>query len=144
MTSSPETLSGVLEERRCCRAHPVQGSQARKTGLRNFATESTVKEALCLIKHHGMVVVVGMGFTVTKHIDWSLIVNKEINIKGVFVHGLETFQDQTKHAFEWALGILAKNPTKFASSLTMDFSVSSKPDFPILNVNAFRTSTRPS
>ena len=87
------------------------------------ASENTVNESLSMIKHHGGVVFIGMGFTVTKHVDWSLQIHKEISIKGAFVHGIETFQNQTKPAFDWALGIISQYSEKFVDLVTHFYKI---------------------
>jgi threonine dehydrogenase-like Zn-dependent dehydrogenase len=101
----------------------IYGEQGPDVIYDCVADEKTVNEALCLIKHHGLIVLIGLGLTVTKHIDWSLQIHKEVTIKGTFIHGIETYQNQTKHAFEWALELLSKYPTHFANLVTHRFPI---------------------
>ncbi|WP_371805906.1 zinc-binding dehydrogenase [Candidatus Lokiarchaeum ossiferum] len=87
------------------------------------ANEKTVDESLSMIKHHGTIVFIGMGFTVTKHIDWSLQIHKEIIIRGAFVHGIEAFQNETKPAFAWAIDLLSLYTQKFTGLVTHFYKI---------------------
>ena len=101
----------------------IYGEQGPDVIYDCVANEKTVNEALCLIRHHGLLVLIGLGLTVTKHIDWSLQIHKEIMVKGTFCHGIETYRNQTKHTFEWALELLTKYPVQLANLVTHRFSI---------------------
>ncbi len=89
----------------------------------SIATETTMDDALHLIRSNGKIVVVGLGYHVTKKIDWALQVFKEIDIVGSVFYGIEPQGDTTAHAFTLALSILKKNPDQFDELLTHQFPI---------------------
>ncbi len=87
------------------------------------ATESSLDDALHLVRSNGTIIVIGQGYTVTKHVDWSIQVLKEIEVKGSIVYGSEKVQGEEKHTFALALDLMEKNSDLFKGIVTHTFSI---------------------
>lgn len=87
------------------------------------ASEASVDDALHLVSSNGKIVLVGLGYSTTKKVDWSLQVWKEIGITGTLGYGIEFFEHEHVHAFDVALRLMASNPKPFEGLLTHTFPI---------------------
>ncbi|MCE7744937.1 MAG: hypothetical protein GPJ52_07370 [Candidatus Heimdallarchaeota archaeon] len=76
-----------------------------------------------LVRSNGRIVILGLDFGVTKKVDWSIAVYKEIEVIGSMIYGLDDFQGRRKHSFEIALEILGKNPILYQNLVTHKFPI---------------------
>ncbi|MEA2069746.1 MAG: hypothetical protein U9O98_00495, partial [Asgard group archaeon] len=67
--------------------------------------------------------VIGLGFNVTKTVDWAILPYKEITITGTMMHGLENYKGKKCDAFDIALEIFAENPDFYKNLVTNKFSL---------------------
>jgi threonine dehydrogenase-like Zn-dependent dehydrogenase len=89
----------------------------------SVASENSMDDALHLIRSNGKIIVVGLGYTKTKKIDWSIQVYKEVEIIGTLAYGMETYERKRIHAFELALLLMQQNIGLFKDLLTHLFSI---------------------
>lgn len=89
----------------------------------SVGTDSTLDDSLHLIKNNGTLVIVGMGFGVTKKTDWALAVYKQVNVVGSMMHGLETHEGRTIDTFELAFDLMKGDPTLFDGFVTHRYSI---------------------
>jgi threonine dehydrogenase-like Zn-dependent dehydrogenase len=87
------------------------------------ATETSLDDALHLVRSNGTIIVVGQGYTVTKKVDWSIQVLKEIEIRGSIVYGTEQINDKKQHTFEAAINLMDKNSSQFEGLVTHTFRI---------------------
>jgi len=89
----------------------------------SVGTDSTLDDALHLIKNNGTLVIVGMGFSVTKKTDWALAVYKQVNVLGSMMHGMEEHNGNTVDTFKIAFEIMNKNPDLFRGFITHKYGI---------------------
>ena len=89
----------------------------------SVASENSMDDALHLIRSNGKIIVVGLGYTKTKKIDWSIQVYKEVEIIGALAYGMETYEGKRVHAFELALLLMQRNHGLFKDLLTHTFPI---------------------
>jgi threonine dehydrogenase-like Zn-dependent dehydrogenase len=89
----------------------------------SVATETSLDDALHLIRSNGKIVIIGQGYTVTKKIDWSIQTFKEIEIIGTLGYGMEPYRGKTVHCYDLALRFLQKNPDMFKGIVTHTFPI---------------------
>lgn len=87
------------------------------------ASEATVDDDLRLVRSNGKVVLIGMDFTITKKVDWSLAVWKEIEVTGTLFSGREVCEEKEIDAFDLALGLMARDPGSFSGLVSHTFPV---------------------
>lgn len=86
----------------------------------SIATESSLDDCLHYVRSNGTIIIVGMGFNVTKNIDWSVIASKEIEVKGSMMYGL---LPNGEDPFDKALNFIGKNPELYQGIVTHLFQV---------------------
>jgi threonine dehydrogenase-like Zn-dependent dehydrogenase len=89
----------------------------------SIGSESSLDDALHLIKCNGKIVIIGQSYAKTKKIDWSIQTWKEIEIVGSLMYGMEPYKNRTMHCFELALHLLKKNPGLFEGVVTHTFPI---------------------
>ncbi len=87
------------------------------------ASETSMDDALHLISSNGRIVAVGLGYSVTKRVDWSLKVWKETCVTGSLGYGLERLEGEELHAFDLALRFMSEEPDFFRGLLSHTFPV---------------------
>ncbi|MHA1934051.1 MAG: zinc-dependent alcohol dehydrogenase [Candidatus Thorarchaeota archaeon] len=97
--------------------------------------DSTLDDALHLIRSNGKIVILGMDFGTTKKTDWALGVYKELEIVGSMMHGVEEYQGELRDTMEMALEFMAANPTLLQGLVTHRFAIEEYK-------NAFRFSSK--
>lgn len=101
----------------------VFGHTALGTIFDCVASEASMDDALHLISSNGKIVVVGLGYTKTKKIDWSIQVYKEVNIVGTLGYGMEPYEGGVHHAFELAFIFFQRTPNLFKNLVTHRFPI---------------------
>jgi threonine dehydrogenase-like Zn-dependent dehydrogenase len=86
-------------------------------------TESSLNDALHIIRSNGKIIIVGENYSITKSVDWALQTYKEVDIVGSNAYGLESFKGQKIHSFELALDCMQKNPEIFRGLVTHTFRI---------------------
>ena len=86
-------------------------------------TDSTLDDALHLVRSNGRVVIVGMGFGKTKATDWALQLYKQLSITGSVMHGVEQIEGKRTDTMELALTAMEDAPDVFRSLLTHKFRI---------------------
>ena len=84
----------------------------------SVGTDSTLNDALHLIKNNGTVVIVGMGFGVTKKTDWALGMYKEVDILCSMMHGIEDHNGVQTDTFNLAFDLMMENSSLFEGLVT--------------------------
>ncbi|MFX1514375.1 MAG: zinc-binding dehydrogenase [Promethearchaeota archaeon] len=87
------------------------------------ATESSLDDALHLIRSNGTIVIVGLGYHKTKSIDWSFQVYKELEIMGSIFYGLEVINGKRTDTFKLALRLMEENPALFEGLVTHKYPI---------------------
>jgi len=72
----------------------------------SVGTDSTLDDALHLVKNNGSIVIVGMGFGVTKKTDWVLGIYKQLDILGSMMHGIDDHNGKPTDTFEIAFELM--------------------------------------
>ncbi len=89
----------------------------------SVATETTLDNALHLVKSNGKIVILGFGYSKTKKIDWALQIYKELEITGSIFHGKENWENQSIDTFRLALRLMKNNPNLFKDLITHRFPI---------------------
>jgi threonine dehydrogenase-like Zn-dependent dehydrogenase len=87
------------------------------------ASEKTIDDSLRLIRSNGRIVLVGFDFSITKKVDWSIAVNKEIEVMSSMIYGKDEYKGKKYHSFELALKFFEKNPDLFNGLITHRFPI---------------------
>ena len=85
--------------------------------------DSTLDDALHLVKSNGTIVMVGMDFSVTKKTDWALAIYKELNIFGSMMHGMEEDNGNSIDTFELAIDIMKEDQKLFEGLVTHKYQI---------------------
>jgi len=81
----------------------------------SVANETSVDNNIRLVRSGGKIVLVGMGFNVTKKVDWSIPIYKEINIVGAMCYDNSDWKK--------AVEITAQDPDQFKGLITHKFKI---------------------
>ncbi len=75
-------------------------------------SSSTIDDALRFTQFGGQVVLIGMP-GIPKNIDWTSIWYKQLQVKGSYAYGIETYNDEQLHTFQLGLQLLQKHGEQF-------------------------------
>ncbi|MCU0575198.1 MAG: alcohol dehydrogenase catalytic domain-containing protein [Desulfobacterota bacterium] len=89
----------------------------------SVASESSVEDDLRLVRSNGKVVLTGLDFHITRKVDWSLVVWKEIEVTGTLFSGKEPIEENELDAFDMALKLMASDPCGFSGLVTNTFPI---------------------
>jgi threonine dehydrogenase-like Zn-dependent dehydrogenase len=87
-------------------------------------TETSMDDSIHLVRNNGRIIAVGLAYSVTKKIDWSIPIYKEIAIIGAMMHGVEQFQGEIICDFDLAIKFMSQNPSLFQGLVTHTFPIS--------------------
>jgi L-iditol 2-dehydrogenase len=87
------------------------------------ASEASVDDDLRLVRSNGKVVLVGMGFNITKKVDWSIAIWKEVELTGTIFSGMESYKKKKVHSFDLALRFLAAEPGAYGALVSHRFPI---------------------
>ena len=85
--------------------------------------DSTLDDALHLVRSNGRIVIIGMGFGKTKATDWVLQLYKQLSITGSMMHGVEMIDGNRIDTMELALRTLEETPDLFENLLTHKYRI---------------------
>ena len=83
-----------------------------------IGSDSSIDDALRLIKCNGTIVLIGMALGVTKKTEWALQIYKEIDVLGSMNSGLEEWNGERIDAFTLAVRFLELNPDEYEGLVT--------------------------
>ncbi len=86
-------------------------------------TDSSLDDALHMVRSNGRIVIVGMGFGTTKKTDWALQVYKQLTIRGSMMHGIEDINGKRTETMGLALSIMEENQDAFRDLVTHKFKI---------------------
>lgn len=75
-------------------------------------SSSTIDDALRFTQVGGEVVLIGMP-GIPKNIDWTSIWYKQLQVKGSYAYGMETYNGEQMHTFQLGLQLLQKHGEEF-------------------------------
>jgi threonine dehydrogenase-like Zn-dependent dehydrogenase len=101
----------------------IYGNKGPDVIFDSVGSEASMDDDLRLIKSNGKVVLIGLNFDITKKVDWSLVVWKEIDVAGTIFSGRESFEGREIDAFELALELMSRDPEGFSGLVTHAFPV---------------------
>ncbi len=86
-------------------------------------TDSSIDDALRLVRCNGTVVLVGNSFGVTKKTEWAIQLYKELDVLGSMNSGIEHFEGEETDAFDLAVQLLAKDPNRYSNLVTHTYRI---------------------
>lgn len=101
----------------------VFGGSGPDIVIDSVGTDSTIDDSLHLVRNNGTIVIVGMGFGVTKKTDWVLGIYKELDILGSMMHGIENDSGRSIDTFELAFELMKENPSSFDGLVTHSYDI---------------------
>ncbi|MBP7737688.1 MAG: zinc-binding dehydrogenase [Spirochaetes bacterium] len=103
--------------------HVLYGNKGPDVIFDCVASEASVDDDLRLVRSNGTVVLVGMGFDITKKVDWSIAIWKEVELSGTIFSGMETYKKKKVHSFDLALRLMAAEPGAYAMLVSHRFPI---------------------
>jgi threonine dehydrogenase-like Zn-dependent dehydrogenase len=85
------------------------------------ATESTVEDALHIIRSRGKIIVIGMGYSITKKVDWAVQVYKEVEIVGSFLQSIGEYEGKIIDPYEFGLKYMSNHVDLFDTFVSHRF-----------------------
>jgi threonine dehydrogenase-like Zn-dependent dehydrogenase len=89
----------------------------------SVGTDTSIDDALRLVRCNGTIVLIGMAFGITKKTEWALQLYKELDILGAINSGLEDYQGRRIDTFELAVKLLAEEPQKYSELVTHTYKI---------------------
>ncbi|HDP25317.1 MAG TPA: hypothetical protein ENN34_07715 [Deltaproteobacteria bacterium] len=86
-------------------------------------SEASVDDDLRLSRSNGKVVILGLDFNITKQVDWSVAIWKEIDVTGTLFSGREVFENRKIDAFDLALELMSRDGESFRGLVSHTFPV---------------------
>ncbi len=87
-----------------------------------IGSSSTIDDALRFTRSGGDVILLGMP-GIPKNIDWVSIWYKQLNVKGAYTYGLETYNGETIHTFDLGLKLLQEHGEQLLPIVGSPFSL---------------------
>ncbi len=87
----------------------------------SVASEATIEDSLHVIRAGGKMVLVGIGISITKHVDWAVQIFKEVTIVGAFLQSISEYGGKIIHPFEFGLKYMSENVALFEKIVTHRF-----------------------
>jgi threonine dehydrogenase-like Zn-dependent dehydrogenase len=81
----------------------------------------TTTDALRWTRANGTVVMVGIHMAPMKKVDLSLLWYHQVDLIGTYVHGMDTWNGQRKHTYEWVLELFRENKLPVEDLITHRF-----------------------
>jgi threonine dehydrogenase-like Zn-dependent dehydrogenase len=72
-------------------------------------TPRTTTDALRWTRANGTVVMVGLHMKPMKKVDLSLVWYHQVDLIGAYAHGMDTWNGQRKHTYEWVVDLFRKD-----------------------------------
>ncbi len=103
----------------------IYGTKGPDVIYDTVATESSVEDAFHIIRSGGKIVLIGMGFSITKKVDWAVQVYKEVEISGSFLQSIGEFEGKTVDPYEFGLKYMSEHNEFFDNFVTHRFPLHS-------------------
>jgi len=87
-------------------------------------TPQTTTDALRWTRANGTVVMVGLHMKPMKKVDLSLVWYHQVNLIGTYVHGMDTWNGQRKHTYEWTIELFRDGRLPIGDMITHRFPYS--------------------
>ena len=87
-----------------------------------IASSITIDDALRFTRSGGDVILLGMP-GIPKNIDWVSIWYKQLNVKGAYTYGIETYNGETIHTFDLGLRLIQKHGEQLLPIVGPPFSL---------------------
>ena len=84
-------------------------------------TSATTTDALRWTRANGTVVMVGIHMAPMQKVDLSLLWYHQVNLIGTYVHGMDTWNGQRKHTYEWVMDLFGENKLPVEDLITHRF-----------------------
>ena len=84
-------------------------------------TPQTTIDALRWTRANGTVVMVGLHMEPMKNVDLSLVWYHQVNLIGAYVHGMDTWNGQRKHTYDWVLDLFREDKLPVEGLITHRF-----------------------
>jgi len=84
-------------------------------------TPKTTTDALRWTRANGTVVMVGIHMAPMQKVDLSLVWYHQVDLIGTYVHGMDTWNGQRKHTYEWVMDLLKENKLPVEDLITHRF-----------------------
>jgi len=101
----------------------VFGGSGPDIVIDSVGTDPTIDDSLHLVRNNGTIIIVGMGFGVTKKTDWVLGIYKELDILGSMMHGIENDGGRSIDTFDLALELMKGDPSSFRGLVTHRYDI---------------------
>jgi L-iditol 2-dehydrogenase len=89
----------------------------------SIASEHSMDVDLRLVKSNGRIIIVGLGYSVTKKVDWAIPIYKETTLISSMMHGLCSYQGKIVDPFQFALNYMNTHQDLFHGLVTHFFSI---------------------
>jgi len=99
----------------------IYGTKGPDVIYDTVATESTVEDAFHITRSGGKIVMIGMGFSITKKVDWAVQVYKEVEIIGSFLQSTGEFEGKIIDPYEFGLNYMSEHVELFEKFVTHRF-----------------------
>ena len=84
-------------------------------------TAKTTTDALRWTRANGTVVMVGIHMAPMQKVDLSLLWYHQVNLIGTYVHGMDTWNGQRKHTYEWVMDLFREKKLPVEDLITHRF-----------------------
>lgn len=84
-------------------------------------TPQTTTDALRWTRANGTVVMVGLHMKPMKKLDLSLVWYHQVDLIGTYAHGMDTWNGQRKHSYEWVMDLLGEGKLPIEGLITHRF-----------------------
>ena len=99
----------------------IYGTKGPDVIYDSVATEPTVEDAFHIIRSGGKIVLIGMGFSITKKVDWAVQVYKEVAITGSFLQSKGEFEGKKIDPYDFGLHYMSEHGELFEKIVTHRF-----------------------
>jgi threonine dehydrogenase-like Zn-dependent dehydrogenase len=87
-------------------------------------TPKTISDAVRWTRANGTVVLVGLHMKPMKKLDLSLVWYHQVNLIGSYVHGMDTWNGQRRHTYQWVIDLLRDGKLPVEALVTHRFPYS--------------------
>jgi L-iditol 2-dehydrogenase len=84
-------------------------------------TPRTTTDALRWTRANGTVVMVGLHMKPMNNVDLSLVWYQQVNLIGAYVHGMDAWNGQRKHTYEWVIDLFRERKLPIEGLITHRF-----------------------
>lgn len=89
----------------------------------SVGSQTTINDAFHLIRSGGTIIVMGMGYSITKNVDWAIQIYKEVTLTGTFLQSIGEVDGKVVDPYELALDFMANHGTLFEQFVTHRYPI---------------------